>query len=228
MVDISYHYAAASRVTFVGLDTSTQGNWKGVYGSDGYNVINDSSSYPAYATVTPSGNMSYTWNSAPSDTRALQRGGTGRIAACWYNGSSFNVALVQTDNKPHQLAFYCLDWDSATRVQTVNVLDSVTGAVLNSQTVTNFNGGQYVIWNILGNATINFTRTGTANAVLSGIFFAPAPFQPADADGDSIPDVMEDINGNGVFDPGEKDWETYNSPNGLTAADGLQVFTPLK
>jgi hypothetical protein len=50
---------------------------------------------------------------------------------------------------------------------------------------------------------------------------------PLDFDGDGIPDYLEDYNGNGVFDSGETDWKTYNSPNRL-GANGLQVFTPLK
>ncbi len=41
---------------FVHLDTTTQGNWHGVYGADGYNVINATVAYPSYVTVTPSGN----------------------------------------------------------------------------------------------------------------------------------------------------------------------------
>src|SRR5205807_7661335 len=32
--------------TFAALDTTTEGNWKGVYGADGYNVINDTVAYP--------------------------------------------------------------------------------------------------------------------------------------------------------------------------------------
>ena len=40
---------------FVKTDTSTHGTWKGVYGTQGYNVIDDTVSYPGYVTVTPSG-----------------------------------------------------------------------------------------------------------------------------------------------------------------------------
>ncbi len=53
--------------------------------------------------------------------------------------------------------------------------------------------------------------------------------QPMDNDQDTFPDYLEDRNGNGVFDSGsETDWNTYNSPNGLTGNPGMQVFTPLK
>lgn len=51
---------------------------------------------------------------------------------------------------------------------------------------------------------------------------------PKDSDSDSTPDVLEDLNGNGIADSGETDWQTYNSPNGLSSGSGLQVFTPWK
>ncbi|MDQ2731288.1 MAG: hypothetical protein M3Y56_06480, partial [Armatimonadota bacterium] len=37
---------------FVTLDDHTGGNWKGVYGADGYNIITAAEKYPAYVTVT--------------------------------------------------------------------------------------------------------------------------------------------------------------------------------
>src|SRR5262249_44536711 len=44
----------ASTATLLKRDTTTEGNWKGVYGSQGYNVIGNAVSYPAYANVTTS------------------------------------------------------------------------------------------------------------------------------------------------------------------------------
>src|SRR5712692_2436278 len=41
--------------TFLKTDTWTQGSWKGVYGAQGYNVIGDTTNYPSYASVNPSG-----------------------------------------------------------------------------------------------------------------------------------------------------------------------------
>jgi hypothetical protein len=52
---------------------------------------------------------------------------------------------------------------------------------------------------------------------------------PIDADGDGIADYLEDSNGDGTFNTGDlSDWSTYNSVGGLSGANGLQVFTPLK
>jgi hypothetical protein len=51
---------------------------------------------------------------------------------------------------------------------------------------------------------------------------------PYDTDGDSIPDHVEDANGNGTYDPGagETDWQSSN--NGVPGTGGLIVFTPLQ
>ena len=51
----------------------------------GYDVIGSSASLPSYATVTPSGQSSYTWASSTTDPRLQAAGGSSRIAACWYS-----------------------------------------------------------------------------------------------------------------------------------------------
>ncbi len=47
-------------VSFIKQDTTTQGNWIGTYGSQGYDVIGNAASLPSYATVTPAGQASWT------------------------------------------------------------------------------------------------------------------------------------------------------------------------
>ena len=52
---------------------------------------------------------------------------------------------------------------------------------------------------------------------------------PPDADGDSIPNYIEDSNGSGISDGSDLfDWHSYYPPNGLTAAAFLQVYTLLR
>ena len=164
--------ATTATASFVGTDTTTQGNWKGVYGSDGYAVIGDTTNYPAYAQVTAAGNSSWVWAAQSTDPRALQRGvTTGRIAATWYSATSFTVDVNLTDGNPHRVALYNLDWDTTTRAQRVDILDATSGAVLDSRNVTSFNGGQYLVWTISGHVTIRITMTARVNALPSGIFF---------------------------------------------------------
>ena len=55
--------------------------------------------------------------------------------------------------------------------QRVDILDASSGSVLDSRSVTSFNGGQYLVWTLSGHVTIRITMTAASNAVLSGIFF---------------------------------------------------------
>jgi RHS repeat-associated protein len=165
-----------SSARFIKTDATTQGNWKGTYGSDGYHIINDSASYPAYAQVT-SGIASYTWAASAASVRALQKSAPGnadRIAACLHQASYFTIDVNITDGHTHRIALYSLDWDSVNqRSQRVDILDASTNTVLDSRSVSAFSDGKYLVWNISGHVVIKVTQTGVANSVLSGLFFDP-------------------------------------------------------
>ncbi len=164
--------STAGGATFVRADTTTQGNWRGAYGAQGYQVIGDATSLPSYSQVTPAGNLFWTWTASTDEARALQNAaGTDRVAATWYSDSSFTVDINITDGQTHQIALYCLDWDDLERAQSVEVLDAATGAVLDSRSITAFTGGQYLVWNVSGQVRLRVTRTGGRNAVVSGLFF---------------------------------------------------------
>ncbi|PWT99245.1 MAG: hypothetical protein C5B51_27480 [Terriglobia bacterium] len=166
---------------FVTTDATTRGSWKGVYGTDGYNVINDSASYPAYVTPTPSGNLSYTWAASTSDSRGLQKVtvANDRIAACWYTTSAMSLDLNFTDGKSHQVDLYLVDWDTyGPRTERVDILDT-NGTVLDSRAASNFTGGVYLVWTVSGHVVVRVTNTnGASNAVVSGIFFGSAGQPP--------------------------------------------------
>ena len=163
-----------SPVAFLGTDTTTQGNWKGVYGADGADVIGDSMATPAYAALTPVGQSSWTWDGAPTATQAPQRAGTGRVAATWYADSSYTMDLNLTDGAAHKVSLYALDYDRIGRSERIDILDPATGALLDSQNVSSFVGGQYLSWKLKGHVQIRVTNTGSRNAVLSGVYFDPA------------------------------------------------------
>jgi hypothetical protein len=104
--------------------------------------------------------------------RALQAEmGTGRIASTWFNVSSLNFDVNFTDGNTHQLALYALDWDSTARAETLQIVDANTNVVLDTQNVFSFHNGIYLVWKISGHVKISVTRTGGANAVISGAFF---------------------------------------------------------
>ena len=163
--------------TFVGTDLTTQGNWKSVYGSQGYNVIQDTASYPSYVTVSPGAVSNYTWAPTTTDVRGLQKPATGtdRIAGCWYANASpsFTVDLNFADTAMHQVAFYFVDWDSNGRNLRVQLLDA-NNVLLDTQSLTSFVNGAYLVWKLTGHVKLQVTNLGGGNPVLSGIFFGAA------------------------------------------------------
>jgi len=162
----------SSAANFVTADTNTEGSWHGVYGADGYSVANDSQSIPSYATFAVQNPSSYTWVASTTDPRALQNGSnTGRIASTWYLSGTFSFDVNLTDGNLHQFALYALDWDVSGRSETIQVVDANTGAVLDTRTLSNFNNGVYLVWNISGHVKINVIWNTGANAVVSGAFF---------------------------------------------------------
>ena len=161
--------------SFVRTDTTTKGNWRTAYGGEGFAVVGDTTNYPPYAQVVTTGNGSYVWDTSPTDVRALQRAvGSGRVAATWVADTTFDIDVNVTDGQVHQVAIYCMDWDSTERVQRIDVLNAITGAVLDTRTIKGFNGGQYLVWNVSGGVTLRVTRVGPINAIVEGIFFGSA------------------------------------------------------
>jgi hypothetical protein len=164
--------ASTGTAAFVKRDSTTQGSWQGVYGTDGYVVIGDLTSNPSYVTPIASGEGLAVWPNSPTDVRALQKASdpAERIAGVWYSSTSFSVDLNITDSNTHQVALYCLDWDRLGRSETVAITDA-NGNVLSSQSVTNFGGGVYLVWNVSGHVKIQVTLTDGVNAVVTGLFF---------------------------------------------------------
>lgn len=165
----------ATSGSFVKTDTTTLGHWSGVYGSQGYSVFNSNTSLPADAAMSTTGTQSFTWQQNSTDPRALQTGpgSATQIAACFYSYSSFTLDLNLTDGKSHQVALYLLDYDRLNRGETVQVSNATTGAVLDTRSVANFGGGEYLVWNVTGHVKFTITRADGTNAVASGIFFDP-------------------------------------------------------
>ena len=163
-----------------------EGSWVGAYGLQGYDVIGDAASLPSYATVTPSGAMTYTAAASTTAAQALQNpGGTGRIAASWYAVTSFTVDVDLTDGLTHNLELYFLDWSNSGRVERVQISNATTGAVLSTETVSSFASGVYLEWAVSGNIVITITSLSGPNAVLNGLFFDPLTTTASFLDQDS-------------------------------------------
>ena len=164
-------------------DTTTQGNWIGKYGGDGYVIANGSQSIPPYATFAVQNQSNYTWAANTTDIRALETGnGSNRIAATWYSGTSFTFDINLTDGNSHPVALYALDWDNygGGRSEQINVADGASGALLDTRSISSFQNGVYLVWNVTGHVkiTVNNLISGNA-AAISGVFFGGSPNQAA-------------------------------------------------
>jgi hypothetical protein len=178
--------------SFLQQDSTTQGNWKGHYGSEGYIIINDKTNTPSYVKVTPNDNLQVTWAAETREVSALQRSKSNndRIAASWYRWANdfFTINLNFTDRQPHQVSFYFLDWYNANDPhattnlcsQKVEVLNTFTRAVLDNRTLTSFRNGQYLTYNLRGNVTLRISGIEGDNCLISALFFdLPSSVSPA-------------------------------------------------
>ena len=163
----------ATSAAFLATDTTTQGNWRGVYGTQGYSLVRDLTALPTWAAVTLSNARDPLWSGSGTQARFLQRAtGTGRFAAAWESGTTFNVDVQLKDGAAHKVSLYLLDWGTA-RTQRVEVLNAATGAVLDSRIATSFNSGIYLTWRVTGNVRFRLTRMNGDTAAISGVFLNP-------------------------------------------------------
>ncbi|MHB1155435.1 MAG: LamG-like jellyroll fold domain-containing protein [Phycisphaerales bacterium] len=164
----------ATSAQFIQTDTGTQGTFGDIYGADGWNVANGTSSIPSYATASMTGQSSTVWQQSTTDARGIQTtpGSFDRTYAAWYSNTSFNINLNFTDGQTHQFALYAMD-DSWGRSQRYDVYDADTNELLDSRTLSGFHYGTWSTWNLKGNIRIQVTAL-SGSAVVSGFAFDSA------------------------------------------------------
>lgn len=166
-----------TRLAHVTIDTRTRGNWKGVYGSEGFLIVGDRTNLPPHVSLSASLDSVAVHAKRSTQKHALKRSRkSGRTAAFFTSPESFTVDVALLDGELHRLALYFVDWDEPfERVQRVEFLDPTSGELLHSQTISNFSAGIYLTQTVRGAIRICITRLGGPDAVLSGVFVDPAP-----------------------------------------------------
>jgi hypothetical protein len=181
---------------FLRTDTTTSGDWGGVYGRDGYILFNydgpgaDRAAKPSYVqSVVPwvggswSDCLSTMWQSGTDDRRALApdiTNGTPRSAACLYTGTpspggmTMPIDVTVAPGVTFQLGMYFVDWDSVTRQLAVEIFDLESRKlVAPEQMIKDFHRGTYLVYECDRSIRIRVAHILGANAVLSGLFFDP-------------------------------------------------------
>ena len=164
-----------SFAALISIDTATQGNWIGVYGKEGYNIIGNAVKYPKNWQITSSKCSGWIWASSTTEIKALQKATnpSDRVAACWYSAPQFSIDYTPGDSQLHQVSLYLLDDDARSRIMRIDVLDASSGEIIDSQDARAFSNGKYLVWNVKGHVTFQLNNI-SVNGVLSGLFIDPA------------------------------------------------------
>jgi len=179
---------------FIGMDSTTSGNWGKVYGRDGYVLCNysgngkDKQSLPAYVSAINyykvKGNnlpLNIVWEANTNDPRALSADSANnqpRTAACLYAmdadqiGYTFTTTIDIKGTKAYKVSLYFLDWDHKGRKIAVEMFDAASSKLIAPvKIVENCTGGAYLTFSYNKSAKFRINIVRGDNAVLSGIFF---------------------------------------------------------
>ena len=159
----------------LGRDSFRQGDWLGAYGSQGFVLPGDDAAAPLYAGVSVTGATTSTWATNGLDPRAPMRTDGLPAAYCSsWSGSGFTIDVDVGDGQAHDLALYALDANDQGLEEQIQVLDALTGAVLDAESISSFGSGVYLRWAISGSVRIRVESLTSSPAVVNGLFFGAA------------------------------------------------------
>ena len=159
--------------TYLGVDTTTSGNWIGQYGSEGYIIPNSSTDLPNYVQLRVTADIA---NNTCSDSRCLET--EDRLSRTWnsWQASTFTIDINISDGKKHKISLYAYDSFHSGDIQNFTIKAANSSAILSSQDLSSFFNGVYQIWEISGHVTIVVRgTTPPIPAIINGLFFDPPP-----------------------------------------------------
>ncbi|TSA31107.1 MAG: hypothetical protein D4R64_18705 [Porphyromonadaceae bacterium] len=177
---------------FIKYDTTTSGNWGGIYGKDGYILCNykgegnDKQTLPSYVTSVdyfrafPKNGLPDPtfWASGVLDKRALA-GDPGnpfpRNATSYSNtDQTMSVTININGTKGYQIALYFVDWEKRGSRSAVEMFDAATlNLIAPVKIVKNHSGGAYLVYSYNKSVKFRIDKVRGGIISLSGIFFDP-------------------------------------------------------
>jgi hypothetical protein len=162
----------ANLAEFYDSDTSSAGSWKGTFGGVGHAIASEEFNLPPFASLSIHTDDLRIFSKGSLNPVALQRPtGYGGVAAVWKADKQFNVDLDCSDSNWHKVSLYFADYDGRSRQQLVEVLDGVTGRLLDRIHLSEFGSGVWITYNLTGKVTFRITALDYNEPYLSGIFF---------------------------------------------------------
>jgi uncharacterized protein (TIGR03790 family) len=157
--------------TYLGVDTTTSGNWTGHYGSEGYIIPNSSANLPNYAQLRITADIA---NNTCSGTRCLET--ADRLSRTWnsWQANTFTIDINISDEKTHKISLYAYDSLHTGGILNFTIKAVNSNAILSSHELSSFLNGVYLIWQISGYVTIVVRgTTSPIPAIVNGLFFDP-------------------------------------------------------
>ena len=159
--------------TFLGVDTTTSGDWIGHYGSEGYIIPNSSTNLPNYVQLRVTADVA---DDACTDSRCLET--SDRLSRTWnsWQASTFTIDVDISDGRTHNISLYSYDFFHTGDIQNFTIKAANSSAILSSQDLSSFVNGVYQIWEISGHVTILVRgTTSPIPAIINGLFFDSPP-----------------------------------------------------
>jgi hypothetical protein len=155
-----YELPVSGTVTFNGQDRKTKGNWVGVYGRSGYDIVGGKHKLSSTINLNYIGNNLETWAVKPTDIWALYSSSKKEERVAAGNTATLHE-IIDVDLKngvKKKVGLYFLDQQHYHRQILVDVIDPNTKRVLRSDVLSNFDNGIYLKYAITGHVQFRLTR----------------------------------------------------------------------
>lgn len=188
MIPVSSGASTGTAAVHVSSEISTQGNWVGVYGSEGYvlpyfttaltsgrdnPLADDEASLPAYVTSYSKTRSNY-WTYGPNDVRALQTpDGSARKKLTVYSGTDMTFTFNVEGSEPFLFSVYSTDFGSLETVQQRYEILDMDNRKLDDRVIDGINNGKYISYQISGSFKLRVTKLSGAHGYAEGFFFDP-------------------------------------------------------
>jgi len=189
-----------ANVTYLGMDSTTQGDWIGKYGGDGAIIFCNKGAHGADLAIpyepseaeklfikgiiqevgiTDSGGKAYgyIWNANPGNEKRcpLLVDKSARLAACVSGRTWVDLAIsLKVKSTSYKVSVYCLDYDRV-RVPGQDTYGYQGNKLPDkpSEKLGDHTNGVYLSWMVTGSEPFNYFSSrlgGTVNTVVSAIF----------------------------------------------------------
>jgi subtilisin family serine protease len=167
-----------------GTNTTLAGSWRGNFGGVDSYVYGTAAATVGLdfltSSLTPTGAAVVESTVREDDARLLQSPtGDGRAAFRLVSDRDISFDFDFSAGT-RRLSLYAADTARERRTQTVQIIDTDTGVVLQSVPMARFDNGQYLSFDLVGRVSLKIVA-GNGGATLSGLFVDNAPSRAASA-----------------------------------------------